>query len=141
MYLHPIQAKDIRVSSDWKTASQNARERSEKNPVFRGALGYWSNVLLLENEFVPWLDISVAGNSFRGSGTGTDYGADTAMALLCGRQAVLYAEASNPEAIVVEQFDYKNKDGVAGSFLGGLQKAMFNSKEFGVYALDTAAAL
>lgn len=141
MYLHPIQARDIRISSDWKTAQENAKVRSDRNPVFRGALGYWSNVLLLENEFVPWLDISVAGNSFRGAATGTDCVVDTARALLCGRQAVLFAEASNPEALVVEQFDYKNKDGVAASFIGGLQKAMFNSKEFGVFALDTAAIL
>ena len=141
MYLHPLCARDIRLSSDWKTANQNARERSEKNPVFRGALGYWSNVLLLENEFVPWLDISVAGNSWRGTGTGTDYGADCAGNVLCGRQAVLLAEASNPEALVVETFDYKNKDGVAVSFIGGLQKAMFNSKEFGVILVDAAAAV
>ena len=141
MYLHPLQARDIRLSSDWKTAQQNARERSEKNPVFRGALGYWSGVLLLENEFVPWLDVSVALNSFRGAASGTDCAVDCARALLCGRQAVLMAEASNPEALVVETFDYKNKDGVAASFIGGIQKAMFNSKEFGVIALDTAAAV
>jgi N4-gp56 family major capsid protein len=141
MYLHPLQARDIRMSSDWKTAQEQARDRGDKNPVFRGALGYWSNVLLLENEFVPWLDVSVSGNSFRGVATGTDYAVDSARALLCGRQAVLFAEASNPEALVVETFDYKNKDGVAGSFIGGLQKAMFNSKEFGVVAVDTAAAV
>lgn len=141
MYLHPLQARDIRISSDWKTAQQNARERSEKNPVFRGALGYWSNVLLLENEYVPWLDVSVAGNSFRGAATGTDCAVDAARALLCGRQALLVANASNPEALVVEQFDYKNKDGVAVSYIGGCQKAMFNSKEFGVIAVDTAAAV
>lgn len=141
MFVHPLSARDIRKSSDWKTANQNARERSEKNPVFRGALGYWSNVLLIENEFVPWLDVSVAGNSFRGAATGTDCAVDCARNLLCGRQAVLMAEATNPEALVVETFDYKNKDGVAGSFIGGLQKAMFNSKEFGVIAVDAAAAL
>lgn len=141
MYLHPLCARDIRLSSDWKTAQENAKVRSDKNPVFRGALGYWSNVLLLENEFVPWLDVSVAGNSFRGASTGTDYGVDTAANLLCGRQAVLMAECSNPEALVVEQFDYKNKDGVAASFIGGLQKAMFNSKEFGVIVVDAAAAV
>ena len=141
MYLHPLQARDIRKSSDWKTAQQYARDRGENNPIFRGALGYWSNVLLLENEFVPWLDVSVAGNSFRGASTGTDCAVDAARALLCGRQAVLVAEASNPEALVVEQFDYKNKDGVAGSFIGGCQKTMFNSKEFGVIAVDSAAAL
>lgn len=141
MYLHPLQARDIRLSADWKTAQEYARERSDKNPIFRGVLGFWSGVMLLENEFTPWLDISVAGHSFRGAATGTTCAVDAARALLCGRQAVLYAEASNPEALVVEQFDYKNKDGVAGSFIGGLQKAMFNSKEFGVIAVDTAAAL
>lgn len=141
LFLHPLCARDIRKSSDWKTAQENAKIRSDKNPVFRGALGYWSNVLLLENEFVPWLDVSAAGNSFRGVATGTDYGVDCAANVLCGRQAVLMAECSNPEALVVEQFDYKNKDGVAGSFIGGLQKAMFNSKEFGVIVVDAAAAV
>lgn len=140
MYLHPLQARDIRISADWKTAQENAKVRGDSNPVFRGALGYWSNVLLLENEFAPWLDVSAAGNSFRAAAAGTDCAVDCARALLCGRQAVLMAEASNPEALVVEQFDYKNKDGVAGSFIGGAQKTMFNSKEFGVIAVDTAAA-
>lgn len=141
MFLHPLSVRDIRKSSDWKTAQENAKVRSDKNPVFRGALGYWSNVLLLENEFVPWLNIAVAGNSFRGAATGTDCQANVARNLLCGRQAVLMAQASSSDAIVVEQFDYKNKDGVAGSFIGGLQKAMFNSKEFGVIAVDAAASL
>lgn len=141
MYLHPLQARDIKKSSDWKTAQENAKVRSDNNPVFRGALGFWSNCLLLENEFVPWLDVSVAGNSFRGAATGTDCAVDCARALLCGCQAVLMAEASNHEALVVEQFDYKNKDGVAGSFIGGIQKPLFNSKEFGVIAVDTAAAV
>lgn len=149
MYLHPLCARDIRKSSDWKTANQNARERAESNPVFRGALGYWSNCLLLENEFAPWLDVSAAGNSFRGAATGTDCNVDTARNVLCGRQAVLMAEASNPEALVVEQFDYRNKDGVAGSFIGGLQKAVFaaggsagtTAVEFGVIAVDAAAAV
>jgi N4-gp56 family major capsid protein len=141
MYLHPLCARDIRISSDWKTAQENAQLRGEKNPVFRGALGYWSGVLLLENEFCPWLDVSVAGNSFRGAASGTNFAVDTARNLLCGKQAVLFAEASNPEALVVETFDYKNKDGVACSFIGGLQKAMFNSLEYGVIAVDAAAAV
>lgn len=139
VFLHPIQARDIRLSSDWKVAQENAKVRSDKNAVFGAALGYWSNCLLLENEFVPYLDVSVAGNSFRGAASGTDCANDAARALLCGRQAVLMAQASNPEALVVETFDYKNKDGVAGSFIGGIQKTVFNSKEFGVIAGDTAA--
>lgn len=145
MYVHPLCARDLRMSADWKTAVENAQARSENNPIFRGALGYWSNVLILENEFVPWLDINLtstggtSNHSFRGVSTGTDYGADCAANVLCGRQAVLVAEATNPEALVVEQFDYKNKDGVAASFIGGCQKTMFNSKEFGVIQVDAAA--
>lgn len=141
LYVHPLQAAQLRKSSDWKTANENAKVRSDSNPVFRGALGYWSNVLILENEFVPVLDVSVAGNSFRGYSTGTNCAVDVARALLCGRQAVLFAEASNKEALVVEQFDYKNKDGVACNFIGGLQKAVFDSKEFGVIAFDSYVGL
>lgn len=141
LFLHPLQARDIRKSSDWKTAQEQAKVRSDKNPVFRGALGWWSNCLLLENEFVPWLDVSEAGNSFRGAATGTDCVIDTARALLCGRQAALMAECSDPDALVTETFDYKNKEGVAASFMGGIQKTMFNSKEFGVFAGDTAATV
>ncbi|MDE2102016.1 MAG: N4-gp56 family major capsid protein [Patescibacteria group bacterium] len=138
MYLHPLQARDIRTSSDWKTAQEYGQLRGENNPVFRGALGYWSNVLLLENEFAPFLDISVAGNSFRGSAVGTAYAHDAARAVLCGRQACLYAEVNDPQALTVETFDYGNKDGVAASLIGGFAKAMFNSLEFGVVAVDSA---
>lgn len=141
LFLHPLQARDIRLSSDWKTAQENAQRRGDKNPVFGAAIGVWSNVIILENEFVPWLDVSVAGNSFRGTGSGTDCANDCARAILCGRQAALMAECSNPEALVVEQFDYKNKDGVAGSFIGGVHKPLFNSKEFGVMVLDTYAGV
>lgn len=141
MYLHPLSARDIRTSSEWKTAVQNAQIRGDKNPIFRGAIGYWSNVLLLENEFVPWLNITTSGNSFRGAATGTDCTADCARNLLCGRQAVLMAQASSQDALVVENFDYKNKEGVAANFIGGVQKTMFNSLEFGVIAVDAAAAV
>jgi N4-gp56 family major capsid protein len=141
MFLHPLQARDIKLSTDWKSAQKDAQIRGDKNPIFKGALGFWSNVLLLESEYVPWLDISVSGNSFRGAATGTDCTADAARALLFGKQAVLMAECSNPDALTVETFDYGNKTGVAGSFIGGVQKAVFNSKEFGVIAVDTAAAV
>lgn len=112
LYVHPLQSSQLRQSSDWKTAQINAQRRSEKNPVFYDAVGVWSNVIIIENEYVPFLDVSVAGNSFRGAATGTDCAVDVARALLCGRQAALMAQASNPEALVVETFDYKNKEGV-----------------------------
>jgi len=141
MFVHPLSARDLRKSSDWKTAQENAKQRSDKNPVFRAALGMWSNVVLLENEFVPWLDVSLAGNSFRGVSTGTNCAVDCARNLLCGRQAVISAQGSTDRTLTVKTFDYDNVDGVAVRYIGGYQKAMFNSKEFGVIAVDAAAAL
>jgi N4-gp56 family major capsid protein len=149
MYLHPLQAAQIRKSSDWKTAQELAKAAGEKNPVFRGALGYWSNVLLLSNEYSPWLDVSVAGNSFRGAGSGTDCAVDAARAVLCGRGAVLMAEASNSDALVLETFDYKNIEGAAISFIGGIQKPVFSAGgssgttavEYGCIAVDSYATV
>jgi hypothetical protein len=77
----------------------------------------------------------------RGAATGTVCAVDAARALLCGRQAALVAEASSPDALVVEQFDYKNKDGVAAKFIGGCHKPLFNFKEYGVIAVDAAASI
>lgn len=140
-YVHPLQARDLRISSDWKTAQYNAQIRGDKNPLFQGALGFWSNVLILENEFVPWLDVSVAGNSFRGAATGTAFAVDSARALLCGRGAVVMAEVISDEAIEVEMRDFNNIKAMAVSILGGVQKPVFNSKEYGVIAIDSAAAV
>jgi N4-gp56 family major capsid protein len=142
MYLHPLQARDIRLSSDWKTANQNARERSEKNPVFRARSG-----LLVQRAAAGERVRAVAEHGGLGQqlprrrGRHGLRGHDAARALLCGRQAAGLAEVNNPDALVVETFDYQNKDGVAASFLGGIQKLMFNNKEFGVVAVDSAAAL
>ncbi len=138
LFIHPLQGRDLRKSADWKTAAQYAHERSDKNPLFRGALGWWSNVMIVEHEMVPVLDISKAGNSFRGAAVGTDCNFDAARAILCGRQALAYAEVYNPDTLVEETFDYKNKKGVAISFIGGVQKTSFDNKEFGVVVGDTA---
>ena len=40
---------------------------------------------------------------------------------------------------VEESFDYKNKFGIATHLVGGIQKIAFNSKEYGVIAVDTYA--
>jgi N4-gp56 family major capsid protein len=138
MFVHPAQAYDLKYNAVFAQAMREAEVRGKSNPIFTGALGVWDNVIVYEHEMVPFLDVSVAGNSFRGAATGTDCLVDTARALLCGKQAAVWAEADSSEGWVEESFDYKNKVGFSTAVLGGVQKIMFNSKEYGVIAVDSA---
>jgi len=142
MFLHPLQVRDLKKTDAWRAANRDGMVRGSSNPIFSGALGMWNGVLLVEHEYVPWLDVSAVGNSFRGVSTGTNFAVDTARALFCGAQAGLFAQVTDKDgAFVVENFDYQNKKGVAVSFMGGIQKSVFNSKEYGVIAVDTYAAV
>jgi len=139
MWIHPWQAYDLRNDAQFAQAQREAGERGKTNPIFTGALGVWDSVIIYEHEYVPFLDISVAGNSFRGAASGTDCAVDAFRALLCGRQALAWVTAQNDNGWVEKKFDYDNKTGFATGMIGGIDKVMFNSKEYGVIAVDTAA--
>lgn len=139
MFVHPWQAFDLKNNATFAQAQREAAARGPENPIFSGALGIWDGVIIHEHEYVPFLDISAVGYNFNTAAAGTSYGVDAFRALLCGRQAAGYAQAKNPNGWVEEKFDYKNKTGFATGLIGGIQKIMFNSKEYGVIAVDTAA--
>jgi len=42
-----------------------------------------------------------------------------------------------PTFMVEKEFDYDNKTGYAVGYMGGIQKATFNSIDYGVVAVDT----
>lgn len=139
MFIHPWQAYDLRENATFAQALREADKRGNENRIFTGALGIYDGVILKEHEYVPFLDVSAAGNSFQGAATGTDCAVDCFRALLCGKQSAVFAEAENMDGWVEETFDYKNQTGFATGIIGGIQKLMFNSKEYGVIAVDTAA--
>lgn len=139
MWIHPWQAYDLKNNAQFAQAMREAEVRGKTNPIFTGALGVWDGVILYEHEYVPFLDVSVAGNNFNATGSGTDYAVDTFRALLCGRQALAFLKCDNKNGWVEETFDYKNKTGFATGLIAGIDKTMFNSKEYGVIAVDTAA--
>lgn len=139
MWIHPWQAYDLKNNAQFAQAMREAEVRGRDNPIFTGALGVWDGVILYEHEYVPFLDVSVAGNSFRGAATGTDCAVDCFRALLCGKQAAVWLKCKNDNGWVEKSFDYDNKTGFATGVIGGIDKIMFNSKEYGVIAVDTAA--
>ena len=61
-----------------------------------------------------------------------------ARAVLCGQQAGVIAWGKDVEW-VEKSFDYGNKWGVSVGAIFGVVKPMFNSKDYGVISIATAA--
>jgi N4-gp56 family major capsid protein len=142
MFIHPKQAWDLKNASGsiWAQAQREADVRGEKNRIFTGSLGVWDGVILFEHEYVPQLTGDGASVVFStGNTTYAPNGVTVYRSLLCGRQAVGAAFTSESFRMSEETFDYGNKKGVATGIIGGVQKMMFNSKNYGVVTVDTGA--
>ena len=113
---------------------REAEVRGKENPIFTGALGIWDHVILHDHEYVCTCQ---AATNFYGSGNA--FAVRAYRALLMGRQSVVFANCQYKNKWVEEQFDYKDKVGFATGVMGGFQKVTFNSKDYGVISVDTAA--
>ena len=139
LFIHPWQAFDLKNNATYAQAQREAQIRGRSNPIFTGAMGVWDNVIIHVHEYVPFLDIDVAGNNFYSSGAGVVAGVDAFRALLCGAQAAVLATTKKSFIMREKDFDYGNKVGHSTGIMGGVQKITYNSVDYGVIALDTAA--
>jgi N4-gp56 family major capsid protein len=140
LLIHPYQATDLRTNTatgQWLDIQKEAGARGGSNPIFSGALGVYNNVVIHKHRNVV---------RFSDYGAGTNLAA--ARALFLGSQAGTIAFGNGQKesggsarySWTEELFDYKNQLGVAAGSIFGIKKALFNSKDFGVIALDTYAA-
>jgi N4-gp56 family major capsid protein len=127
---------DLRVSSDtngWMEIQKAAAaHEGRNNPIFKGGLGLINNVILHSHE---------AAIRFNDAGAGSNVPASRA--LFMGRQAgvVAYGTKGGMRFDWQEDTkDYGNEPTVAAGTIIGVKKTRFNSNDFGVLALDTAAA-
>jgi len=143
LVMHPYQEYDLRTNTstgqwlDIQKAAAGAEGRS--NPMFKGGLGMYNNVILHEHKAV------IAGD---------DYGANgdvaAARALFMGRQAGVVAFGSSGTGL---RFDWNeeledrgNQVVITTASIFGVKKTAFTignpgvSRDFGVIAIDTAAA-
>jgi N4-gp56 family major capsid protein len=120
-------ARDLRTDSAWLAAQQYAGVRDAmKNPIFSGAMGIWDGVAVYEYE-----RISV-----------TATGASSALVshnLLLGKQAACYAIGRNMWPIQHKD-DYDNVVGQGVACWAGIEKTVYNSKDYGVIQLMTGGA-
>lgn len=140
MVMHPWQEFDLRTNTstgqwlDIQKAAASAEGRS--NPIFKGGLGMYNDVVL---------------HKHRGVLRRTDGGAGTvavARALFMGRQAAVVAFGSPGTGLrfdwAEESRDNGNQAVITTSTICGVKKTAFTiegtSRDFGIVAVDTAAA-
>lgn len=125
MIIHPYQADDLRKDPVWAQAQRDANVRGDSNPVLSGALGMYNGVVVYQHE--------LCYVSTDGSGS-----APIARGVLMGQQAGVFLEGSS-DNWVEKSFDYGNKWGISAGKIFGVQKVKFNSKDYGLITVTTAA--
>ena len=134
LLMSTTQAYDLRTEagSQWLDIQKAAAAAEGKaNPIFKGGLGMIDGTVLHENSSVI---------RFNDYGAGSNVNA--ARALFLGRQAavVAYGTAGGMTYSWEEELDdYGNEPSVAAGTIIGISKTRFNSRDFGVIAVDTAA--
>lgn len=141
LLMHPWQEYDLRTDTatgqwlDIQKAAAGAEGRN--NPMFKGGLGMYNNVILHKHKAVI---------------QGDDYGAgsnvDAARALFLGRQAGVVAFGSPGNGLrfgwTEEMEDRGNQIVITTDTIVGVKKTAYTidgtSRDFGVLSLDTAAA-
>lgn len=133
--MSPFQEHDLRVSdtTGWleiQKAAAAAEGRS--NPIFKGGLGMINKVVLHSHESVI---------RFNDYGAGSNV--DASRALFMGRQAGVVAYGTKKGLRFEwseETEDFGNEPVICAGAIVGIKKTRFNDKDFGVLAIDTAAA-
>jgi N4-gp56 family major capsid protein len=125
LIMHPYQYTDLKKDPVFKQEAREAGERGDKNPIFSGALKMYDGVIIHEHEYVyAW--------------AGGAASIPIARAVLCGQQAAVIAWGKSV-AWVEKTFDYGNKWGISVGAIFGVIKPMFNSLDYGVVSVATAA--
>lgn len=139
MFLDTLQARDLRTNTDtgqWQDIQKAAMQggKVEDNPIFKGALGMYNNVILHKTNRV-----TQGVNASTGAAIAT-----VRRSVFCGAQALhlAYGQDHGPEKYewTEELFDYGNQLGVMGGCIAGMKKSVYNSKDFGVLVFSTYAA-
>ena len=49
LVIHPLQAKTLRTDANWLTAQRSGGVRGKDNPIFRGSIGQWGDIVVYVN--------------------------------------------------------------------------------------------
>ncbi len=140
VFMCPKGIAKLKVETDFKTAVNNARERGETNPFWKGFPNgiYVDGFLIHEFRHV----FNTAGLA-SGSKWGAASTIDGQRVLFCGAQALGFADIGRP-MWVEKEFDYDNQPGISVAKIAGFKKPVFRAvntatnEDFGVLCVNTA---
>jgi len=138
-FLTPQAMAKLKLDPTYMQNVRNARQRSEKNPLFTGSSVEIDGIVFHEFRHVYNTSGAIAPNKWGSSGD-----VDGCQILFCGAQALAMADIGNPEW-VEKGFDYENQQGISVSKILGFLKPKFNSiysgntvQDFGVISVYVA---
>lgn len=144
VFMTPDGIAALKKDPDFLAAWREAQRRGESNPLFKGTKHGGKDGI-----YVDGLNILEYRNvcNTRGAAAGAKWGdgglVDGQRVLLCGAQALAFADIGNAEW-AEKDFDYGNKQGIAISkIFGFLKPQLFSTyaqskQDFGVMCIDTA---
>jgi len=134
--MNPWQVYDVRTVTttgqwlDIQKAAAGAEGRN--NPIFKGSLGMYNNVVLHEHE-----------NLIRFSDYGSGGDIEACRALFLGEQAAVCAFGSPGTGLRFGWFEETRDNGnqliITTHSIFGVKKTTFNGKDYGIYVIDSAA--
>lgn len=133
LLMHPFQAYAMRTSTtenDWLQIQKEAGSRGDKNLVYKNSLGEYAGMILHKHRYV------IRFNDYGNPATVT-----AARALCLGSQAGLIAwggdGGKNRYTWNEETDDRGNRLAITSGSIFGCKKTRYNSKDWGVIAVDT----
>ena len=141
--------QDDTGDGSWENIQLNAAKRGTDNPIYRGALGEYNNIVLHESEFLPRLLSANDGYSRYSAPSGSAYDGMT-FGVFLGAGASTFAMGNAYDkmdqaakkgggyfAWIEGHADYKNKKGVGGAACFGMKTQVFNSEFYGAIPFAT----
>ena len=134
----------LKKDKDFMEVWKYAQQRGDENPIFKG-----TPIAGTKGIYIDGLNILEYRHVFNTSGaaSGSKWGSAGTIngqrVLLCGAQALAYADVFGPKW-VEKDFDYDNSPGISVAKITGFLKPVFPSaltgvkEDFGVIAVDTA---
>lgn len=123
--LHPYQFTDLKQDPVFNQTVREAAERGKSNPLLSGNSGIYNGIILHQHELAY---------TFTNGGS-----VACARGLLLGQQAGVFLKGRDAEW-VEKSFDFGNKWAIAAGYIFGVQKTVFNSADYGLITMATAAA-
>ncbi len=129
LLIHPYQRYSLIQDNDFLVFMKDAEVKGKDNPLISGADAVVDNIIIHSHNYVPTFSTWGATANLPG-----------ARALLLGAQALAVGLGDAGAGWNEKDFDMGNKWAIACGRVFGMQKAKFNSEDFGVIAVDTYAA-